>query len=43
MLKQNSNRLIETEIRLVAARGEGDGRLDEKGEEIKKYRLVNKT
>ena len=32
MNKQNRNRLIDTENKLVAARGEGSGEMDEIGE-----------
>ena len=40
MNKQNRNRLIDTENRLMVARGEGHRGLDEKGEGIEKYKLV---
>ena len=40
MNKQNRIRLIDTENKLMVARGRGHGRLCEKGEGIKKYRLV---
>ena len=37
---KNGNRLIDTENRLIVARGEEFGRVGEKGEGIKKYKLV---
>ena len=40
MNNQNSNRFMDTEIKLVVARGEGFGELGEKGEGIKKYKLI---
>ena len=40
MKKQNRNRLIGTENRLMVARGEGVGGLGGKGEGIEKYRLA---
>ena len=40
MNKQNRNRVIDAENKLMVARGEGGGRLGEKGEGIKKYKLV---
>ena len=39
-IKQNRNRLIDTENILVVARLEGVGVMGEKGEGIKKYKLV---
>ena len=41
--KQNRNRLIGTESRLMIARWEGAGELGDKGEGIKKYKLVVKN
>ena len=38
--KQNGNRVIDAENRLMVARGERFGGLGEKGEGIKKYKLV---
>ena len=38
--KQNRNRLTDTENRQTAVRGEGIGKLGEKGEGIKKYKSV---
>ena len=38
--KINRNRLIDKENRLMVARGKGVGRLSEKGEGIKNYKLV---
>ena len=40
MNKQNRNRLIDTENILTVARWEGGWGMGEKGEEIRKYRLV---
>ena len=40
MNNQNRNRFMDTEIKLVVARGEGFGELGEKGEGIKKYKLI---
>ena len=40
MNKQNRNRLIDTENRLMDARWEGGGKLGAKAEGIKKYKLV---
>ena len=39
MNKLNRNRFIDTENILTAARWEGDWRMGEKGEGIKKYKL----
>ena len=38
--KQNRNRLIHTENKLMIARRRGAGGLDEKGERIKMYKLA---
>ena len=38
--KQNRNRLIDAENRLIVERGEKGGRLAERGREIKKYKLI---
>ena len=40
MYKPNSNRLTNTENKLMVAGWEGFGGLGEKGEKIKKYKLV---
>ena len=40
MNKQNGNRLTDKEIRLVVARGDRSWGLGEKGEGIKKYKLI---
>ena len=40
MNKQNRNRLIDTENKPMVARGVGVGEVGEKGEGIKKHKLV---
>ena len=40
MNKQNRNRLIDTENKLMATRWEGGKGVGERGEGIKKYKLV---
>ena len=39
-MKQKRNRLIDTENRLAVVKWKGFGGIGEKGEEIKKYKLV---
>ena len=36
----NRNRLIDTDNKLIVSRREGVGRVDQKGEGIKKYKLT---
>ena len=40
MNKQNWNRLVDTENRLMVARGQGDWGICRKGEGIKKYKFI---
>ena len=40
MNTQKRNRLADPEIKLMAVRGQGAGELGDKGEGIKKYRLI---
>ena len=40
MNKQNRNRLINTDIRIMVPRGKGLGGLGKNGDGIKKYKLV---